>query len=227
MTTRRTSSNRAVNFLQLMKTTAHAGGDGDVNSFRGLSLSRSQMVEMASSRLLRPPLPIDICAALALLSTRCWHDQRLSSDRSRFVEDIPAVHRMSRTHNLGRSDHDHLSLRVALQMQHAVSSAIAQRSRERLHHDIVVIDRSMDHVHQRSIHSLDGAVAFHGDAGLVRVGLQDGSSEMHLETHMRQLFGRSIVVVCDVLLRLLGKSGTRIRVSSHRSGSPFILTRTR
>jgi hypothetical protein len=79
---------------------------------------------------------------------------------------------MSRTHNLARSDHDHLSLRVAHQMQHAASSAMAQRSRERLPNDLVVIDKSIDHVHQRSIRSLHSSVAFHtGDVGLVRLGL--------------------------------------------------------
>ena len=79
---------------------------------------------------------------------------------------------MSRTHNLARSDHDHLSLRVAQQMQHAVSSAIAQPWGQRLHHDVVVMDKAIDHVHERAIHSLDSAVALHtGDVGLVRVGL--------------------------------------------------------
>jgi hypothetical protein len=50
---------------------------------------------------------------------------------------------MSRIHKLARSDHDHLSLRVAHQMQHAGSPAVAQRSRERLD-DPVVINQSID-----------------------------------------------------------------------------------
>ena len=85
---------------------------------------------------------------------------------------------MSRTNKLARNDHDHLSLRVAHQMQHAVSSAMAQRSRH-LHNDTVVIGNAIDHVLKRPIHSVDSSVAFRtGDVGLVRVGFQGRSSEM-------------------------------------------------
>jgi hypothetical protein len=57
---------------------------------------------------------------------------------------------MNRTRKLARSDHDDLSLRVAHEMQHADSPAMALRSMERLHNDDVVIDKSIDEVHRRS-----------------------------------------------------------------------------
>ena len=60
-----------------------------------------------------------------------------------------------------------------------------------------------------------GIAPHEGDAGVVRLGLFEARVEQDaLEIDMRHLFGRSIVVVCDVLLFLLGKSGARISPST-------------
>jgi hypothetical protein len=46
---------------------------------------------------------------------------------------------MKRTHKLARTDHNDLSLRVARQMEHAGSPAIARAAIGGLHNDVVVI----------------------------------------------------------------------------------------